>query len=240
MSTRVRPLKPQIEESTQRGLPQVSYYPPLVVTLLASVFLLAVLAVLTFITGLAAITQVGRLGDNGSSGAGLTMFACGLVSLLCLVATVFFVWSVIKGVRDLLTPLHYTRGVVADKRVIGGRRAGTWLGVFPNYSGPDLAIASQAEAPRSPGSGARSGETPGQGSTASHKSSGYLSADRISAEAATETTTRRIFRVDAASHAVMEAGDEVLVAHSRFLEHIFYVARLNGGEWESYKNKALI
>jgi hypothetical protein len=212
----------------------------LIVTLLASVFLLAVLVVLTFITGLAAITQIGRLGDNGSSGAGLMMFACGLVSLLCLLATVFFVWSVVKGIRDLLAPLHYTRGVVADKRVIDGRRAGTWLGVFPSYSGPDLAVASQAESPRSPGYGARSGETQGRNADASRKSSGYLSADRISADAATETTTRRIFRVDAASHAVMEAGDEVLVAHSRFLEHIFYVARLNGDEWESYKNKALI
>jgi hypothetical protein len=75
--------------------------------------------------------------------------------------------------------------------------------------------------------------------SASRKSSGYLSADRISADSET-ATSRRIFRVDPAAHAALQAGDEVLVAHSRFLEHIFYVARLNEGEWESYRNKALI
>ena len=241
MSTRARPLKPQIEGGAERGLPQVSYYPPVIVTLVAAVFLLVVLAVLTFITGLAAITQAGRVGDSQASGAGLTMFACGLVSLLCLAATVFFVWSVIKGVRDLLSPVYYTRGVVADKRVIGGRRSGTWLGVFPNYSGHDLAVASQIATPLSAGKAAYSGEAPPGGAAAARKSSGYLSADRISADADKEAPAyRHIFRVDAASHAVMEAGDEVLIAHSRFLEHIFYVARLNGGEWESYKNKALI
>jgi hypothetical protein len=30
------------------------------------------------------------------------------------------------------------------------------------------------------------------------------------------------------------------VAHSRFLEHIYYVAHLRGGEWESYRNHQLI
>lgn len=214
----------------------MNYYPPMLVTLVAAAFLLVVLALLTLITGLAAITQIGRVGNNDSGGSGLTLVACGLVSLLCLATTAFFVWSVIKGVRDLFTPIYYTRGVVADKRVIGGRRAGTWLGVFPIYSGPDLLVASQAGA-----SGGRSREAQSEGAPASRKSSGYLSADRISAEEGGETVpTRRIFRVDPASHAVMQAGDEVLVAHSRFLEHIFYVARLNDGEWESYRNKALI
>ncbi len=214
----------------------MNYYPPMVVTLLAAVFLLVVLVLLTLITGLAAITQIGRVSNNEAAGSGLTLIGCGLVSLLCLAATVFFMWSVIKGVRDLFTPLYYTRGVVADKRVIGGRRSGTWLGVFPRYSGTDLAVASQAE-----GYGGRSRGAQPQAASPPRKSSGYLSADRISAEAASDSLApRRIFRVDPASHAALQAGDEVLVAHSRFLEHIFYVARLNDGEWESYRNKALI
>ena len=233
-------MKPEIKGSSERGLPQVNYYPPVVITLIAATFLLVVLVLLTLITGLTAITQVGRVGNNESPGSGLTLVACGLVSLLCLGATAFFVWSVIKGVRDLFTPRYYTRGVVADKRVIGGRRAGTWLGVFPSYSGSDLSVASQAASPQPSGYGGRSRGAQGQGGATSRKSSGYLSADRISADEGETTPTRRIFRVDPASHAVLQAGDEVLVAHSRFLEHIFYVARLNEGEWESYRNRALI
>ena len=234
-------MKPDIKAASEKGLPQVNYYPPMVVTLLAAVLLLVVLGLLTFITGLTAITQLGKVNDNDLSGSSLTLIACGLVSLLCLAATVFFVWSVVKGVRDLLTPIYYTRGVVADKRVIGGRKAGTWLGVFPNYSGPDLAVASHVAGVASRGSGGPYKEAQSRGASTSRKSSGYLSADRISVEAASEIATpRRIFRVDPTSHAVMEAGDEVLVAHSRYLEHIFYVARLSDGEWESYRNKALI
>lgn len=236
MSTRASRSTHQANSSSERGLPQVNYYPPMLVTLIAAVFLLVVLVLLTIITGLASITQIGRVSNNESAGSGLTLAACGLVSLLCLAATAFFVWSVIKGVRDLFTPIYYTRGVVADKRVIGGRRAGTWLGIFPTYSGPDLSAASQA-------SGIPGGPSAGQSRwpSAPRKSSGYLSADRISSEDADSgLARRRIFRVDPASHAALQAGDEVLVAHSRFLEHIFYVARLNDGEWESYRNRALI
>lgn len=240
MSTRARRLEPQVKNKSEPGLPEVSYYPPMVVTLLAAVFLLVVLGLLTLITGLTAITQLGLTGSNGSSGSGLTLVACGLVSLLCLGATAFFVWSVIKGVRDLFTPIYYTRGTVADKRVIGGRRAGTWLGVFPRYSGPDLAVASEVAGAKPVRYGDTFNSDQSRGTVEPTKSSGYLSADRISADTAETGTQRRIYRVDPASHAALEAGDEVLVAHSRYLEHIFYVARLNNCEWESYRNRALI
>ena len=31
-----------------------------------------------------------------------------------------------------------------------------------------------------------------------------------------------------------------MVAHSRYLEHIYYVAHLRDGQWESFRNRALI
>ncbi|HEX8599485.1 MAG TPA: hypothetical protein VF952_13335 [Chloroflexia bacterium] len=231
---------------SEKGLPQVNYVPPVLGTLSATVLLLVVLGLLTLITGLAAVTQFGRVSSNDARGSLVTLGVCGLGSLICLGATIYFAWTVIKGVRDLFTPLYYTRGVVADKRVIGGRNTGTWLGVSPSYSGPNLAVAAQAAGHETLGSSAymaRSREAARPGEPTRGKSGGYLSADRISASAAEESTAptpRRIFRVDPASHAVLESGDEVLVAHSRYLERIFYVARFTNGEWESYRNKALI
>ncbi|MDQ3706128.1 MAG: hypothetical protein M3437_13035 [Chloroflexota bacterium] len=239
-------MKPKLKGVAEKGLPRVNYVPPVLGTLSATVLLLFVLGLLTIITGFAAVTQFGKVTNNEAQGSVLTLGVCGLGSLLCLGATVYFAWTVIKGVRDLFTPLYYTRGIVADKRIIGGRNTGTWLGVFPSYSGTDLAVAAQIASFQPTGSSAyvdRSREAERRGETSRGKSGGYLSADRISASAAEENATptpRRIFRVDPASHAVLESGDEILVAHSRYLERIFYVARLTNGEWESYRNKALI
>lgn len=239
-------MKPKIKGVSEKGLPRVNYVPPVLGTLSATVLVLVVLGLLTIITGLAAVTQFGKVSSNDAQGSALTLGLCGLASLLCLGATVYFAWTAIKGVRDLFTPLYYTRGIVADKRIIGGRNTGTWLGVFPSYSGPDLAVAAKIESLQPLGSLAyvdRSRGAQGQGETSRGKSGGYLSADRISASAAEENATptpRRIFRVDPASHAVLESGDEILVAHSRYLERIFYVARISNGDWESYRNKALI
>lgn len=228
-------MEPQVKNGPVDGLPPVNYRTPMLVTLLAAGFLLLVFLLLTLITGATAVTQIGLANTNSPAASGLTMWGCGIVSLICLVGTIFFGWSVVKGVRDLMTPLYYTRGTVADKRVIGGRKSGTWLGIVPRYSGPDLAVASEV---------ATGGPERAKGSNSkgtSRKSSGYLSADRISSEAANEAPVlRRIFRVDPTAHAALEPGEEVLVAHSRYLEHIFYVARLNNGEWQSYRNKALI
>lgn len=240
MSTRARSLEPQVKNAPVDGLPPVNYHTPMLVTLAAATVLLLVFLLLTLITGATAITQVGLAGSNSPAASGFTLWGCGFVSLICLAATAFFVWSVVKGTRDLVTPIQYTRGTVADKRVIGGRKSGTWLGVVPSYSGPDLAVASEVTGGQLAGGSDRASGSRNQGG-GSRKSSGYLSADRISDQAVNEThLLRRIFRIDPNAHAALEPGDEVLVAHSRFLEHIFYVARLNNGEWQSYTNKALI
>jgi hypothetical protein len=78
----------------------------------------------------------------------------------------------------------------------------------------------------------------------------YLPAQRIYSDPATakpttparsdDRTTRVVFRVDPSSFDVLDSGDEVLIAHSRHLQHIYYVAHLRAGEWESYRNKQMI
>jgi hypothetical protein len=76
----------------------------------------------------------------------------------------------------------------------------------------------------------------------------YLNPDRISSrkdaapaeEGSKPEKPYVIFRVDFASRMGLTPGDEVIVAHSRHLQHIYYIARLRNGEWEAHRNKALI
>jgi len=80
------------------------------------------------------------------------------------------------------------------------------------------------------------------------KPSTYLAPDRISTQAQTTLTVSEeaimkpslTFRSDFVSQVDLRPGEEVIVAHSRFLQHPYYVARLFDGEWVVYLNKALI
>lgn len=226
------------ENMRRKGLPEINYMLPMVVTLLATVVVFLVLAFVSTVMVLNSITQLGRMTANDPNASGATFGLCGVTGLLGLAATVYFFLALIKAVRDLFAPVYYTRGTVSDKRIIGGRKSGTWIGVRPDYGGPDRDVASQVSDGRGATFGTRSGGPSKRGET--RKPSTYLSADRISAPEEDKPRPRRIFRIDPVAHAALDQGDTVLVAHSRFLEHIFYVARLSDGDWEVYENKALI
>lgn len=247
MSYRASSVDSGLQSAPGRGLPRVNYYLPMIVTLLASILLLIVIGTIATITLLTTLTQLSRVVSNDPQASSVSAGLCGVVALASLGITIFFAISVVKGVRDLLSPVYYTRGTVADKRVLGGRRGGSWLGVFPHYAGSDQLAASQVDDEQHAASTNRSRMVQprfaSSTGSAPRKPSGYLSADRISAESAAALNIdkpRRIFRVDSASYKTLEAGEEVLIAHSRFLEHIFYVAHLKDGEWEAFYNKALI
>ena len=139
---------------------------------------------------------------------------------------------------------------MADKRVIGGRFVGNWIGVSPTYVGPSLEAASvvtedqaAASADRARILQTRNAPVP---AARERKRGSYLSPERFSSTLVTDPSAteekgpRRVFRVETDSYEGMAPGEEVLVAHTRFLEHIFYVAHLRDGEWESYKSRALI
>ncbi len=242
MSYRASSIDPVYGDGPGRGLPRVNYYLPTVVTLLAAVVLALAAGGASLIALLTAVTELEKVSNNEVGASQSTLGLCGLVGIGGLLATVYFAIAAVKGVRDLFTPLYFTRGAMADKRVIGGRRAGSWLAVLPRYAGPDLALASQLTAKQRAPEPDRS-EAAREPDKATRKTSGYLSADRISTEEAAALDVkshRALFRVDPAAHAALQPGDEVLVAHSRFLEHIFYVAHVKNGEWEAFRNKALI
>jgi len=246
------------------GLPVVSYLPPIVATLLATVLVIAVTVMLTFFAFSRAAVQFGQTtAPGGGDSALLNGGICGLLGFAGAAITIYFIFALIKGMRDLHSPVYYARGTVLDKRVLGGRRTGTWMGVGVRYVGPDLAIAGEITDDQRAASPDRSKMLqprfsdsspsylrPGQGTSSpapKTKRNTYLPSDRLSTsrtmlsrEERDPSIPRIVFRVDLASFDALEPDEEVLIAHSRYLQHIYYVAHLRGGEWESYRNKQLI
>jgi hypothetical protein len=237
----------------------VSYSTPLVLTLAISVGLIALFMTLAVITGAAAYSQIQRALDGVVGASPVLGGLCGFVSIVSLIAIGFLAYVSFRVIRDLRTPLQFARGEVIDKRSIGGRNVGNWMAVGVRYIGPDLEQASAltdsqraAAADRSQIVNPRFGpSTPSSTRAKPTQAAGsYLPAQRIYSEPATakpstpvklsDQTNRVVFRVDPSSFDVLDSGDEVLIAHSRHLQHIYYVAHLRAGEWESYRNKQLI
>ncbi len=232
------------------GLPRINYYLPIVVTLLATLLLFLLVGFLTVVAfGNAANSW--NASEGGTAGATPAGFLfCGTFGLVGTALTVYFLLALIKGVRDLSSPLHYTRGTLADKRAVAGRMAGDWIGVTPAYAGPDQYMASQITDEQVAASVDRSQIVKPRGAGGALPSpprrSGYLSRDRISSQVEVAPASlgapgpRVVFRIEKNAYVNLQPGEEVLIAHSRFLEHIFYVAHLRDGQWESFKSKALI
>jgi hypothetical protein len=235
-----------------QGLPHVRYYLPVVATLAATLFVFLIVLALTVIAigNTAAAVSPSTASSNTDNGGG-SLF-CGVLAIAGVATCIYFLLAIIKGVRDLVSPIQFTRGPLADKRVIGGRFVGNWIGVIRSYVGPDLETASAVTEDQAAASADRSRivqtRNPPPTRPPERKRGGYLSRDRLTstlvtdvkASAAIPPGQRAVFRLEPAAFESLTPGEEVLVAHSRFLEHIYYVAHLRDGEWESFRNKALI
>jgi hypothetical protein len=251
------------------GLPRFNYLAPVLATLLAAVFLFLVLALLAIAGVLNTVTQFTRVINNEQGGSPIWGGACGLITLALLAGAYYFLTAILKGVRDLAAKPLFTRGSVAPRAKVDSRKAANWLVLEPEYAGADLMTASAVTdeqraasvdrseifQPRfsSPGSvrfDPRDAGLRDELKTAA-RTEGYLRPDRISAKEPEQalaeaeasegpTGPRVVFRIDFASAAGFAPGDEMLVAHSRFLQHVYYVARLRSGQWELYRNRSLI
>jgi hypothetical protein len=231
------------------GLPRVSYYPPVVVTLAATLFVFLIMLILTIIALGDTVAQWNST-STGEGGGTSGALLCGVVAIVGMIGSVYFFLALIKGGRDLFSPIQYTRGSLADKRVIGGRFVGNWIGVSPSYIGPSLQAASEVTEEQAAASADRAQILQTRSAPApvarDRKRGSYLAPERISSTLVTDPSVpnekdpRRVFRVETDCYEGMMPGEEVLVAHTRFLEHIYYVAHLRDGAWESFKSKALI
>jgi hypothetical protein len=249
-----------VSPGTLRGLPRINYYPPVVVTLMASILIFLVLAVLTTSSILRLLTRLQYMA-SGQQVSVVDVGLCGLVSIVLVCGTLYFAGVVIKGFRDLRSPVYYTRGTVVGKPGMAGRRVSNWLVVSPRYAGPDLSIASEITDEQRAASPDRSlifqprfGPDPVSSASTRRTTGGYvgygayLPPDRIPSLTRSgqgqgqgqEAQATLLFHVSNMPPGMLADGEEVLLAHSRYLQHIFYVAHLRGGEWESFRNKALI
>src|SRR3954451_21154402 len=125
------------------GLPEVKYRTPVIATLLASFFLLAVAALLGFLGVLNTITQWGNASTNEEGASFIGAGLCGLLSLVALAEVVYFLLAVRMGVQDLGENFIYSRGVVMKPRALSGRRGRDWLLMSLEYVGTDRAEASR-------------------------------------------------------------------------------------------------
>jgi len=230
-----------------QGLPRVNYYLPIAATMGANLLVMLVVGFLTLV----AFGNVGMFwSEYGAADTTGGILFCGLLGILGLIITVYFLLAFIKGVRDLLTPMQYTRGTLADKRTIGGRLVGNWLGITPSYAGPNIDAATTITDEQSSVSADRSRIVQTRNAPvaapAPRRRGSYLSPERVAASFAplvppdVPPGDRAVFRVEGDSFENLSPGEEVLVAHSRFLEHIYFVAHMRDGEWESFRSKALI
>jgi hypothetical protein len=242
-----------LRDAPVEGLPTIRYYRPIVATILATLLIIIVVGILTLAALAKTLSQFNPANSiNPDDGTPIVGF-CGILTLIGLASLVYFILALVKGLRDLRTPVYYARGVMLDKRVLGGRKMGTWMGVAVRYAGPDLETARVITDDQRAASPDRTKIFQPRGETTvptyaprTKRSGSYLPTDRISSRNATSqaprdpSVPRIVFRVDAASFEALDPDEEVLIAYSRHLEHIFYVAHLRGGEWESWVNKQLI
>ncbi|HUP26857.1 MAG TPA: hypothetical protein VM409_00350 [Chloroflexia bacterium] len=251
MKTRAAPPGSLRSHSGLVGFPKVGYRLPIVVTTLAA----ALIFLATGFLSLAVISRVLlQLGWSEqppqSSDPVFTFCICAPLGLLFIAGAVYFLLAVVKGARDLGTPLHYTRGSVAQPRAAIGRKSNNmWLTVDARYAGPDLQSAAYLTDEDRAASADRSQilqpRFAGASTSASRERGGYIPTHRLTSDSAEPEDSAKsqvpvTFRIDAAVLKILEPGTEVIVAHSRYLEHVYYVSHLRSGEWESFPNKALI
>ncbi len=252
-STRADAARSQ-KDAPFEGLPVIRYHVPILVTIFATLMIIFVLGTLTLFAFAKVASQLSLANASNSSDITVSVGFCGLLGILGTVSTLYFITALFKGLRDLFAPVHYARGVMLDKRILGGRKTGNWMGVGVRYAGPDFETASEITDDQRAASPDRSKivqprfsqGSPGAVTTRAKRTSSYLPTNRIADRAVTSdapadpSVPRVVYRVDPASFEALDPGEEILIAHSRYLQHIYYVAHLRGGEWESYRNKQLI
>src|SRR4051794_33833722 len=106
----------------ERGLPNIRYRLAAAATLMAAVVVFIVLLLLS-VAGVLNVTTFAS--GQESQGATVGVVLCGLLTLLMLFGTGYFALAVVKGVRDLMSSVFYTRGCIPEGDR-GGRR-NNWL-----------------------------------------------------------------------------------------------------------------
>ena len=221
---------------------RVNYAAPLWATISASLLLVLVVGFLAILSFTGLINLIVNEHD------GFTALFCGLLNLILFAGLAFFVVAITKGVRDLSTPLQLTNGLIVDHSYRQQRGGGAyWLVVDTDAQSEPAPVMryipmSQSKALKNDNTRLVFGANP--------------SADDpdIPAPAPAEDDPKQIFarnerltlptilrfRVDKPVYESLRLNDRVTIAHSRFLQHVYYVQQWEGNQGVVLKNKSLL
>ncbi len=221
---------------------QVNYAAPLWATISASLLLVAVvgfLAILSF-TGLINLLVNER--------DGFTALFCGLLNLLLFTGLAFFAVAITKGARDLGTPMQLTNGLIVDHSYRQQRGGGAyWLVVDTDAQSEPAPIMryipmAQSKALKNDNTRLVFGVNPAPADPdVPTPAPAEDDPNQIFArnERLTMPTILR-FRVDKPLYESLRLNDRVTIAHSRYLQHVYYVQQWEGNHGVVLKNKSLL
>ena len=248
--------------------PPVNYRLPLLATIASTLVVIILFAILAFFTAAWSVRQFTSPEGEGV-GSLVISGVCGLATILLIAGLLYFSLALIKGVRDLTTPIVRLPGYIERKYTGMGRTGGFWIVVQPGArpevaSTPRLAAAlgsapsqpaappvararqapppAPAQAPPRDGVGAAREEVARHTrSTTPPPASAALAPEPVqNPKSKIQNSTARIFRVDKPVYNALRDGEPVTVAYSPFLEHVYYVEHLEAGEPVPLRNTSLI
>ncbi|PZS03484.1 MAG: hypothetical protein DLM69_02925 [Candidatus Chloroheliales bacterium] len=219
---------------------RVNYQAPLWATIAASAVLLVVVGALALIS----LTGLFNLVFNEHDA--FTAIFCGLLNLLLLASVGFFAIALTKGVRDLTTPMQFTNGLIIDHSYRQQRGGGAYWLVLDTEAEAEPAPVmryipmSQSKALKNDDTRLVFGANPSAGDAdlpaPAEDDPGRLFARN---ERLTSAIVLR-FRVDKPVYESLRLNDRVTVAHSRYLQHVYYVQQWEGNHSVVLKNRSLL
>jgi hypothetical protein len=134
--------------------PPVNYRLPLLATIASTLVVIVLFAILAFFTAAWSLRQFTSPEGDGAGALAISA-VCGLATVLLLAGLVYFTLALIKGVRDLTTPMAYLTGYIERKYTGMGRTGGFWIVVHPGEhptAAPPPRLATALGSAATPGS----------------------------------------------------------------------------------------
>jgi hypothetical protein len=140
--------------------PPVNYRLPLLATIASTLVVIILFAILAFFTTAWSIRQFTSPEGEGV-GSLVISGVCGLATILLIAGLLYFSVALIKGVRDLTTPIVRLPGYIERKYTGMGRTGGFWIIVQPGER-PEVASTPRLAAALAPAAEIGQRLTPGK------------------------------------------------------------------------------
>jgi hypothetical protein len=219
---------------------RVNYQAPLWATIGASTVLLLVAG------ALATVSLIGLFNLVVNEHDAMTAIFCGLLNLVLLTGIGFFTVALTKGVRDLITPMQLVNGLIVDHSYRQQRGGGAYWLVVDTEAEPEPAPVmryipmSQSKALKNDDTRLVFGANPSPGDADLPNPTEDDPARLFARDERLTLPTILRFRVDKPVYESLRLNDRVTIAHSRYLQHVYYVQQWEGNHGVVLKNRSLL